>query len=456
MRNRFLHKEHGQVIIWFALAVPLLILFTALAVNMGIIYTAKAKLSNATDSAVLTGIRNYPAGKATAQNLATDIFQANYGSTTPTLNYTWCESPTCPTVNLKLHATTTVNTTFMTYLPNRAQWTIGDTAASTRSNLVMSIILDRSGSMQTNGGGTALKAAVPIFINNFIDGTDHVALLSYASNATINVAMTKTFKSAVNSAVSSMSFVGATFGSGSGSNPVYTATNGPPLTMADTQNNSVTFPSGTPETKVVIYFTDGLMNAVQDRFHCSGNNTTWTVMNYGGHDSPTSSQYAAILDPVNSTNYGDATSSGFIYDSHNDYCRDASGNVKTFPSQKKGGALSFLQTNVTEEAKYRGIQTANAMRAESPVPTYIYVIGLGSTITGDACTEAFLATLANDPGAAKYKPGAPCTQTQGVYDSTKPPGLFYPVGNCPSAQCTQDLTTAFQAIAAMVLTRLSQ
>ena len=58
--------------------------------------------------------------------------------------------------------------------------------------------------------------------------------------------------------------------------------------MADAQNNSVTVQPGQNVIKVLVYFTDGLMNASQDYFYCGGSgNNTQTLLNYGGYDAGT-------------------------------------------------------------------------------------------------------------------------------------------------------------------------
>ena len=83
------------------------------------------------------------------------------------------------------------------------------------------------------------------------------------------------------------------------------------------------------------------------------------------------------------------------------------------------------------------------------MPTYIFAIGLGHAVSGSVPTEAFLSTLANDPNG-------PGNYTGAVYNSSLPAGLFLVVPGCPSSACTQELTTAFQTIAAKILLRLSQ
>ena len=98
MLGSFLRDENGQIVIWVALSLVLLCLFTAMAVDMGVIYMQKARLANAVDSAVITGIKDYSSqGQQGAQNMATDMFQANYGSASPTLTYEWCPMVWTPT-----------------------------------------------------------------------------------------------------------------------------------------------------------------------------------------------------------------------------------------------------------------------------------------------------------------------------------------------------------------------
>jgi len=486
MRNRCCRDERGQVLLWVALALPILILFTAMAVDMGVIYMTKARLANATDAAVLTGVKTVAywttrdgtvaAGQADAQHYASQMFAGNFGSSAPTLTYTWCPGDaSCPanTTSLKLHASTVVNTTFMSYLPRWAQWTVGAASQATRGNLVMTLILDRSGSMTTDGGEAALKNAVPAFIADFSEGTDHVSMISFASDATINVPMTQTFTTAIDNAVTTtMPWGGGTFGTGAGTYGTnFDATHGPPLSMADSQNKSVTFPAGSSEEKVVVYFTDGLMNTIQETFAACSGLPNKGFYNFGGHDAV--GVTPDFLDPTNSdfnsndysTNFSGNASGGATGgcdgNAYNATCQNNPPysltarclGVTGFTSQIDGTFKSFSgnQAAVTKEAQYRAIYTANQMRSESPAPTYVFVIGLSSAMN-DQCTEAFLATLANDPDGSQYS----CPTAPAVYNSSLPQGEFLPVVNCPSSTCTQSLNQAFQKIAARILLRLSQ
>ena len=309
MRKPIFAAEDGQMLLIFAMIITLLLLFTGLAVDTGMLYVTKARLSTAVDGACLAGMKNLTQGQTTASSIATGIFNANYGVTPPVPTITF---PTDSSGNqqVKVTATKNVRTLFMQILPRFATVPVSATAVSTRGKLIMTIVLDRSGSMcggtvtckhgeAGDKGGQALQAAVPAFVNNF-DQTpntgDEIGLVSFSSNATIDYTINYSFKSPITTKIGSMDFEGATFGTGAGTGTLLSATMGPPLSLGGQQNDSVGILSGQNVVKVVVYFTDGLMNTVQDKFHCGGTtNNTLTLLNFGGYDNPGSGTYAAIL-----------------------------------------------------------------------------------------------------------------------------------------------------------------
>ena len=438
---RVMKDKRGQTLVVFAVLLPVLIFFVGLAIDSGMAYITKAKLSKAVDAACLTGMRNLPQGQSTATTLATHMFNANFGPNPPTPTITFPKDSN-GNQQVSVTATTNVNTFFAQKLFQ--YWSVSDTAVATRGKLLMALILDRSGSMSSNGGGTALQAAVPQFIDNFDDARDEVTLVTYASNASVDFAINTTFKTAIKNKVSALNFSGATFGTGG----TYVVTKGPPLAMADNQLTSVPINPGDNVIKVVVYFTDGLMNTIQDTFTCytSKTNKVTPRLNYGGYDSPSSS--VDSFNPVDGTDwcpsgYGTCKSgSNYViaYDSNGDFCQNPWGTyLTTFVSQQYG-TQTITRANVTAEAQYRAIQTANTMRSENPA-TYVYTIGLGSGV--NTATQSFLRQVANDPASP-------------TYNATLPDGLFLYVPDCPSSTCTQELQTAFQTIAAKILLRLTQ
>lgn len=413
-----LRDDRGQTLVLFALALSSLVLSLGLAVDLGFAYVTKAKLSKAVDGACLTAMRNLAQGQATAATLATNSFNANYRSTsldanppTVAINFsTDANGQTFVTVN----ATATIKTQFMALLPVYRTLPVSDSAQATRGKLVMSLILDRSGSMQTNGGASALPPAAGTFVHYFDNTVDEVAMVSFASNATVDVPIGTGFVTPITNAANALSghFSGGTFGPGG-------------LTLAKTQNESVPVLSGQNVVKVAVYFTDGYVNVIQNSFSCSG---TMTLYNYGGYDSGTT---VGFFNPANGTSLATYNSSSRTWSPSN-FCLK---NLAGFTSQIDGTTKSFTRTNVTADARYRALQTATAMRAEG---MYIYAIGLGTSVD-----NAFLRQIANDPASS-------------TYDSSQPVGMAVFVPNCPSSTCSAELQQVFQTIAAQILLRLTQ
>jgi hypothetical protein len=358
----------------------------------------------------------------------------------------------------------------MDSLPGGQQSSNASTSISgtARRKVIMSVVLDRSGSMTPDGGAKAIQSALPAFISLFNNSFDEVALLSFSSNARIDFPIGHNFIAPIINSIAGMQFGGGTFGTGAGSQPILSPTVGPPMSLADLQNNSVVIiPAWWKRlfvtkrrrlqkvSKVLVYFTDGLMNTVQDNFYC-GPSAPSVLINYGGYDS---GNFVGFFDPTCSPNtsgngctieagqvrrwsdynYGHGRANGFPYDVHGDLCKNAQEKlVTTFLSQQTGQQTPFIRANVTAESQYRAIYTANAMRTESPVPTYIYTIGLGTSVPPP--TQAFLAQLANDP---RYP----------TYISSQPAGEFFYIPDCPSPTCTSELDAAFQVIASKLLHR---
>lgn len=434
--SKCVKEEQGQILVVFALLLIALVLFTGLALDAGLLYITKAKLSTAVDAACLMGMKSLSLGQSKAATLATYEFNANFGANPPTPTITF-PTDAYGDQQVNISATATVKTIFMRVIPGFATVRVSDTATATRGKLAMAIVLDRSGSMSSNGGGAALQSAVPAFVADFSNTNDEVALISFSSNATLNFPINYNFVTPITTAVKGLSFNGGTFGTGAGTNSASTTT-GPPMSMADQQIKTVVAQPGQNLTKVLVYFTDGLMNTIQDTFTCIvKSKATPELINYGGYDTGTGVDF---FDPSNGTDWG-TYSGGFPYDTKGDICQNPKGvNVTTFFSQQYGAQEALTRAQVTAEAQYRAIYAANVMRTESS-PTYIFTIGLGSGVSRS--TQAFLAQLANDPSYP-------------TYIKSQPAGLFLYVPNCPGATCTANLNTAFQTIASKVLLRLTQ
>jgi Flp pilus assembly protein TadG len=418
-RGRNRESERGQIAILLAASLTLVLLFLALAVDVGFAYVTKAKLSKAVDAACLTAMRNLAQGQTTARNLAINSFNGNYNasaldSNPPSIDVSFSTDAYGQTL-VNVSATATIRTFFMRILSQRQTFSVSDSAQATRGKLVMSLVLDRSGSMTSDGGSTALPPAVTTFINYFDNNNDEVAMVSFASNATIDVPIGYNFITPITNAVNAMKskFSGGTFGPGG-------------LTDAKAQNDSISIPPGQNAVKVVVYFTDGYVNTIQDYLSCNG---IPTLYNFGGHDTGSS---VDVFDPVS----GNSIAS---YDGSSKWTPTTTclKNVSKFTSAIDGQLKALNRTNVTADAKYRALQTATAMRAENP-GMLVYSIGLGSSVD-----QAFLQQIANDPASS-------------TYNSSQPTGEAVFASNCPSSQCSAELQQVFQTIAAKILLRLTQ
>jgi hypothetical protein len=173
-------------------------------------------LSKAVDSAALAGMRSLNQGQATATQIATAAFNTNYASTpapnsnAPVFNITFTTNAASNQV-VNATATATINTFFLGVLSGYRTLTVSSTAQATRPLLIMSLILDRSGSMNYNGGAQALPPAVTNFLTYFDNATDQVADVSFASLATVDVSIRTNFTSPITTAVDRMVFNGATY-----------------------------------------------------------------------------------------------------------------------------------------------------------------------------------------------------------------------------------------------------
>jgi Flp pilus assembly protein TadG len=175
-----------------AVAIVVLVLFAGLAIDFSIAYTLKSGLSRAVDASALEGMRALSQGNTVAQQVATDSFNANVqalGSMTipPTLSFV---QNTDASGNQSVTITGTVSwQPLFLRLVYASPILISDSATVGRAPLYMTLVLDQSYSMTQNGGSTALAPAVNAFVGQFNDTADHVAVVSFASIATIGVQM---------------------------------------------------------------------------------------------------------------------------------------------------------------------------------------------------------------------------------------------------------------------------
>src|SRR6202453_414374 len=215
-KGRGQRKSRGQILLIFAIVFPVLLMFVGLALDVGFAWIMKALLSRSVDAAALAGMRNIDLGTSKSQQIAQEAFNANFGSgfnrdtAAPTVSITVGKDGSNNNI-VTVTANATINTFFIRIVPGFGTMNISSTAQATQPQLIMSLMLDKSGSMALNGGGQALPTAVTSFIDDFNNVTDEVAEVSFASVATVDVAMRTGFQSPIANAVSGFNYAGATF-----------------------------------------------------------------------------------------------------------------------------------------------------------------------------------------------------------------------------------------------------
>ncbi|HTS18336.1 MAG TPA: vWA domain-containing protein [Verrucomicrobiae bacterium] len=261
-----------------------------------------------------------------------------------------------------------------------------------RARVIMTLVLDRSGSMSPlagppplgngggSGGGAYLPAAVTTFLNFFDESVDQAAMVSFASTATLDIPMEQPFKFDISTAVSNLNWCGGTFSQGG-------------LTNALVQENNVFIPPTQNTVKIVVFFTDGLANMIQDTLSCPSP----VVWNFGGFNSGMSVGF-----------WNPATTTKSCAD-QNFACGNGSSPVGCSPSctatqfysDQYGVMETFTRANVTAEAEYRSIQTAQQLQANGII---VYSIGLG---VNTDINMTFLAQVANATNSPTYNPSLP-------------------------------------------------
>jgi hypothetical protein len=261
-----------------------------------------------------------------------------------------------------------------------------------RDMLVMSLVLDRSGSMSANGGAVVLGPATSNFVGFFDDQNDRMSMVSFSSAASTDVTMRQPFKAAIKSAVSNLVFNG------------WTCTERG-LTNALVQNQSVPTLPGENVVKVIVLFTDGMANTwYYPNFNCGPRNIGPDKSLYNPNTGANASAGCTVSNTIPSI--------------------DGSSTVNT--SDQCG--------SMYDEAQKRAEAIARLARSQG---NYIFAIGMGNPGGPLECGRpplnvGFLKNLANTPDSATYDPSQP-------------------VGDIAIAENAAALQRVFQEIAAMIL-----
>ncbi len=192
---------------------PVIVGMLGLSIDLSIMYSVKARLQTASDGAAVAALRSLSLGQtlasqtAAATSVANNWFKANFsGNFMGTFNTT--DPPTVSIyqdaqthlTTVDISASTNVPTYFMKF------WNSGATLISTKSqasrrNVVITLVLDRSGSMNnasnTVNGQTpcqAMVSAAKLFTGMFQPTRDYIGLVTFAASVYVAQSPTTSFQ----------------------------------------------------------------------------------------------------------------------------------------------------------------------------------------------------------------------------------------------------------------------
>jgi Flp pilus assembly protein TadG len=496
-------SQRGASLMAFTLLLTFIILpITGLGIDVAIQYWIKARLSSAVDSAALAAGRSLSVGStlatqiANAQAVGRQYFAANFPA--GTLGTTVINgqqvsnsvSISVTTVNnyITVAATAQVNSPlYFLKILHLASGTITATSQSTRRNANIVLVLDRSGSMNTNGSCSALMGAVNVFTSQFIDGRDELGMITFSTTSNVDFQPSLTFQSSspsLDATINTMVCEGAT-------------STAQALTQA---YKLIQTTNATSALNVILFFTDGGANTVVEQpfgLYSFPIKTQWDYR-YGtyltsqiDHVAPSScsasdklyggyTDLSESLNPTGSTAGVFAVNSNVPITSGNDYpppisapgCLFAStssnacgwgtytipcgrNDVAYIPSQDAWGNSTFgykpaytytsgpYATRIRSDSplaiRNAAINAADSIsqqiRSDTTYDIVTYTIGLTGNEPIPMDTD-FLERIANDPRASNY-------------NSSQPQGMFM------MATDSASLLDAFNAIASQII-RLSK
>ena len=498
--------ERGATLVMVAfISAFLLIPIIGVCIDGAMVYWVKARLSAAIDAATLTTARALNVGQTTAQqeanaiamgqeyftaNFPLGMLQTSHGSgvtivggenigSSIQINETQIHQRT-----VTLTVSATVPMFFMGMMGFKTS-TVTATGQATRRDANVVMVLDRSGSMNSNGSCSALMASAQNFANQFVNGRDQLGLVTFSTSAYIDYAPTLNFKSAnpsLNNTLAKLMCDGDT-GTPQG------------LTLGFQQITNVINQPGS--LNVILLFTDGEPNSIVAPFVIKASpdsrydsQNTATMVNtpkstctvssplygiFGDLSKPTATSVTglsatgytgAVLNPLGvplSSNANPTTISAagcsFNTTTHNwnyaiygrkdiaalpeaDYYGNSladRGMVPPLDRFAAGPYIGQIRPDMPRTARWAAFNAtdsrAQTIRNNTTYGTVIYAIGLQGN-EPMAMDQDFMERLANDSRASNF-------------DATKPSGQFILATNAA------ELSQAFQQVASQIL-RLSR
>ena len=390
MKNRFTHwrNQRGIALIYIAITLTTMCLFTGLAVDGGRAYVVKAQLSKAVDGAALGAARALNSGDPRGE--AERIFKANFplgfmgtsSVTDPTADPSFFSSSVdaatgVNTVNVQ--ASAVMPTTFMR-LGNINDVTVRSAGEAQRRMVDLSLVVDVSSSIGSTGW-LAVRDSTREFINSFDATNDRMALMLFSNGATVLDTMsgTRGFNKTQLKADVPTSLPGGSTNMVEG---LYRAWD--QLRMVPTGQQS--------GLRIIVLFTDGASNGVSGDWTGGGIATAMRTSDFPKN----------LPDPDNQT-HDDPTVTGLSMSN----ALNTAAPVSPQPSSTAVGTIdahstSSMQT-ITPPAPYNFMPPQAHFTQQSSAGIPVNFPFFSNSLTVNGMAQGARRTMIVDPATGKYK-----------------------------------------------------
>lgn len=417
MKLGIMGNERGAYAVIFALILLVLLGFVALGIEAGRWYLVRAELSKSVDAAALAGANSIssPNADQLAEDFGRENFHASYLGT-PGQGTTGDVQFTASRIGINrigvvgnVNATPILAQLFgVTTIPVQAQ------GIAQKNKVEIMMVLDRSGSMgqpiskmnalKQAAVGNCSNAQTAGFVCHFEDpqsqSEDRIGLVSFASTARVDFALSHNYFDPITTATNAMNPIGAT------NMAQALSLAGGPQGLPDQSG----LPADQRLQQFVVFFTDGRPTAFQGSFRYGGNTFDAVATVPGNCPIPPSASYPNVYPNLYST-----TAEGTAVNPPlNPYPAGNGSTTQTCRSSLRNNGLfqttmwnrfavvppttpytlgqcvndSVLGRYVCEQARQMAFDSAQALKNRGVM---IYTIGLGADVDAD-----FLKRLSSD------------------------------------------------------------
>jgi hypothetical protein len=200
------NPRRGSTILLFAMMLPTVIIpMVGLGIDATMLYIVQAKLSAAADGAAL-GAGRLLGTQADPAEIAGEFLKANFRANAAGF---WGAQNLNPTINVTLGTTKTITVNATVEVPlifarifGQPTATVSAKAVSTRRDSRIVLVIDRSGSMNTNdGAGSTVIADVvsyaQSFVGKFTPGVDQMGLVIFDGSSLVGYPTTRPWDNTV-------------------------------------------------------------------------------------------------------------------------------------------------------------------------------------------------------------------------------------------------------------------